>query len=203
MTRLLLGAALLATAACAREPRVREYDEVVIKPSPVEAAFDGSGPLGGAAPLVWQTPPAWQELPGDGIRLAAFRLEQGGDRESTLVETAVVETTVVMLGGAAGGVEANVARWLGQLGLRLAGDELAQFLAAGEPVATRGGLRLTVYDFTALTAPDGDSMMVAVGPALDQTLFVKMSGNGAAVAAARSDFLRLVGSLELAAARTS
>ena len=46
-------------------------------------------------------------------------------------------------------------------------------------------------------------MMVAVGPALDQTLFVKMSGNGAAVAAARSDFLRLVGSLELAAARTS
>ena len=198
MTRLLLGAALLATAACAREPRVREYDEVVIKPSPVEAAFDGSGPLGGAAPLAWQTPPAWQELPGDGIRLAAFRLEQGGDRESTLVET-----TVVMLGGAAGGVEANVARWLEQLGLRLAGDELAQFLAAGEPVATRGGLRLTVYDFTALTAPDGDSMMVAVGPALDQTLFVKMSGNGAAVAAARSDFLRLVGSLELAAARTS
>lgn len=198
MTRLLLGAALLATAACAREPRVREYDEVVIKPSPVEAAFDGSGPLGGAAPLAWQAPPAWQELPGDGIRLAAFRLEQGGDRESTLVET-----TVVMLGGAAGGVEANVARWLGQLGLRLAGDELAQFLAAGEPVATRGGLRLTVYDFTALTAPDGDSMMVAVGPALDQTLFVKMSGNGAAVAAARSDFLRLVGSLELAAARTS
>lgn len=198
MTRLLLGAALLATAACAREPRVREYDEVVIKPSPVEAAFDGSGPLGGAAPLAWQTPPAWQELPGDGIRLAAFRLEPGGDRETTLVET-----TVVMLGGAAGGVEANVARWLGQLGLRLAGDELAQFLAAGEPVATRGGLRLTVYDFTALTAPDGDSMMVAVGPALDQTLFVKMSGNGAAVAAARSDFLRLVGSLELAAARTS
>ena len=198
MTRLLLGAALLATAACAREPRVREYDEVVIKPSPVEAAFDGSGPLGGAAPLAWQTPPAWQELPGDGIRLAAFRLEQGGDRETT-----PVETTVVMLGGAAGGVEANVARWLGQLGLRLAGDELAQFLAAGEPVATRGGLRLTVYDFTALTAPDGDSMMVAVGPALDQTLFVKMSGNGAAVAAARSDFLRLVGSLELAAARTS
>ena len=198
MTRLLLGAALLATAACAREPRVREYDEVVIKPSPVEAAFDGSGPLVGAAPLAWQTPPAWQELPGDGIRLAAFRLEQGGDRETT-----PVETTVVMLGGAAGGAEANVARWLEQLGLRLAGDELAQFLAAGEPVATRGGLRLTVYDFTALTAPEGDSMMVAVGPALDQTLFVKMSGNGAAVAAARSDFLRLVGSLELAAARTS
>lgn len=194
MTRVLLGAALLAVAACSREPRVREYDEVVIKPSPVEAAFDGSGPGGGGAPLAWQTPPAWQELPGDGIRLAAFRLDQGGQR---------VETTVVMLGGAAGGVEANVARWLDHLGLRLAGDELAQFLAAGEPVATRGGLRLTVYDFTALTAPEGDSMLVAVGPALDQTLFVKMAGDGAVVAAARSDFLRLVGSLELAAASTS
>lgn len=191
---LVVVAAGLVVAACSREPRVREYDEVVIKPSPVEAAFEGSGPGAVPAPLAWQTPPGWQVLPGDGIRLAAFLLEQDGRR---------AETTVVMLGGAAGGVEANVARWLGQLGLQLAGDELARFLAGGAPVATRGGLRLTVYDFTRLTAADGDSMLAAVGPALDQTLFVKMSGDGALIAAARSDFLDLVGSLQLAAASTS
>lgn len=199
MNPLLLGAAVLVAAglvvtACAREPRVREYDEVVIKPSPVEAAFEGSGAGAAPAPLAWQTPLGWQVLPGDGIRLAAFLLERDGRS---------AETTVVMLGGAAGGVEANVARWLGQLGLQLAGDELAQFLAGGAPVATRGGLRLTVYDFTRLTAPDGDSMLAAVGPALDQTLFVKMSGDGALIAAARSDFLDLVGSLQLAAASSS
>lgn len=194
MNLVFLGAALLIVAACSREPRVREYDEVVIKPSPVEAAFDGSGPGADTAPLAWQTPPGWQALPGDGIRLAAFRLERDGRR---------AETTVVMLGGAAGGVEANVVRWLEQLGLQLAGDELAQFLAAGAPVATRGGLRLTVYDFTRLTAGGGESMLAAVGPALDQTLFVKMSGDGALVAAARNDFLDLIGSLQLAAASTS
>ena len=195
MRWVLLGAALLAVAGCAREPRVREYDEVVIKPSPVEAAFDGSVPgAAAAAPLAWRTPPAWQELPGDGIRLAAFLLEQDGRR---------AETTVVMLGGAAGGVEANVVRWLDQLGLQLAGDDLAQFLAAGAPVSTRDGLRLTVYDFTRLTAPGGDSILAAVGPVLDQTLFVKMTGDGALVTAARGEFLDLVGSLELAAERTS
>ena len=174
---------------------MREYDEVVIKPSPVEAAFDGSGAAGGqSAPLVWRTPPAWQELPRDGIRLAAFRLVQG-DRS--------VETTVVMLGGPAGGVEANVIRWLDQLGLQLTGEELAQFMAAAEPVAARDGMRLAVYDFTRLEAARGDSMLAAVGPVLGQTLFVKMSGDRALVASARADFMSLVASLGLAAGGTS
>lgn len=186
---ILVGLAIAAAAACSREPQVREYDEVVIKPSPVEDAFDGSGiERGSSNLLVWETPPAWQELPGDGIRLAAFRLEQDDRR---------VETTVVMLGGPAGGVEANVIRWLDQLGLQLTGEELARFLDAGEPVATRDGMPLTVFDFTGLVAPGGDSMLAAVGPMLDQTLFVKMSGDGAMVAAARADFLSLVASLGL------
>jgi len=195
VNRVLLGAAVLVIAACSRQPHVREYDEVVIKPSPVVAAFDGSGVDGIAAgPLAWQAPSAWRELPGDGIRLAAFLLQQGDRR---------AETTVVMLGGAAGGLEANVLRWLDQLGLQLAAEELAQFLAAGEPVATRDGMRLTLFDFTGLTPAGADSMLAAVGPVLDQTLFVKMSGDGDLVAAARGDFLRLVGSLGLAATGTS
>ena len=195
MTGALLVAVVAALAACAREPRVREYDEVVIKPSPVEAAFDGSGAVSGRpGPLVWQTPPAWQELPGDGIRLAAFRFEQGDRR---------AETTVVMLGGAAGGVEANVVRWLDQLGMQLTGEELAQFLAAGEPVSTRDGTRLTVYDFTRLASPDGNSILAAVGPVLDQTLFVKMAGDGSLLAAARDDFMSLVASLGVAGGGTS
>ena len=170
---------------------MREYDEVVIKPSAVEAAFDGSGGAAtSSAPLVWQTPPTWQELPADDIRLAAFRLDEN-DRSVT--------TTVVMLGGAAGGLEANVVRWLDQLGLQLTGDELVQFLAAGEPVETRDGMRLTVYDFTRLVSSDGNSMLAAVGPVLSQTLFVKMSGDGALVTAARADFMNLVASLRLAA----
>ena len=146
------------------------------------------------APLVWQTPRAWQELPGDGIRLAAFRFEQDDRR---------VETTVVMLGGAAGGVEANVVRWLDQLGVQLSGEELVQFLAAGERVSTRDGMPLTVYDFSRLAAPDGNSILAAVGPVLDQTLFVKMSGDGSLVAAARDDFMNLVASLGLAESGTS
>ena len=192
---MLLAAVAVAVTACAREPRVREYDEVVIKRSPVEAAFDGSGAAARApAPLVWQTPPAWQELPGDGIRLAAFRFEQGGRR---------VETTVVMLGGTAGGVEANVVRWLDQLGLQLGGDELAQFLAGGERVTTGDGVSLTMYDFTRLASTGGESMLVAVGPVRDQTLFVKMSGHESLVAAARADFMSLVASLGVVAGGTS
>ncbi len=192
---VLLAAAAVAVAACAREPRVREYDEVVIKRSPVEAAFDGSGAAAAApAPLVWQTPPAWQELPGDGIRLAAFRYEQGDRR---------VETTVVMLGGIAGGVEANVVRWLDQIGLQLTGDELAQFLAGGEQITTGDGMPLTMYDFTRLASTGGDSILAAVGPVGEQTLFVKMSGHESLVAGARTDFMSLVESLGVIGGGTS
>ncbi|MCY4485290.1 MAG: hypothetical protein OXC12_20660 [Spirochaetaceae bacterium] len=192
---VLLAVAAVAVAACAREPRVREYDEVVIKRSPVEAAFDGSGAAAAApAPLVWQTPPAWQELPGDGIRLAAFRYEQGDRR---------VETTVVMLGGIAGGVEANVVRWLDQIGLQLTGDELAQFLAGGEQITTGDGMPLTMYDFTRLASTGGDSILAAVGPVGEQTLFVKMSGHESLVAAARTDFMSLVESLGVVGGGTS
>ena len=192
---MLLAVAAVAVAACAREPRVREYDEVVIKRSPVEAAFDGSGAAAAApAPLVWQTPPAWQELPGDGIRLAAFRYEQGDRR---------VETTVVMLGGIAGGVEANVVRWLDQIGLQLTGDELAQFLAGGEQIVTGDGMPLTMYDFTRLASTGGDSILAAVGPVGEQTLFVKMSGHESLVAAARTDFMSLVESLGVVGGGTS
>ena len=192
---VLLAVAAVAVVACAREPRVREYDEVVIKRSPVEAAFDGSGAAATApAPLVWQTPPAWQELPGDGIRLAAFRYEQGDRR---------VETTVVMLGGIAGGVEANVVRWLDQIGLQLTGDELAQFLAGGEPITTGDGMPLTMYDFTRLASTGGDSILAAVGPVGEQTLFVKMSGHESLVAAARTDFMSLVESLGVVGGGTS
>ena len=192
---MLLAVAAVAVAACAREPRVREYDEVVIKRSPVEAAFDGSGAAAAVpAPLVWQTPPAWQELPGDGIRLAAFRYEQGDRR---------VETTVVMLGGIAGGVEANVVRWLDQIGLQLTGDELAQFLAGGEQITTGDGMPLTMYDFTRLASTGGDSILAAVGPVGEQTLFVKMSGHESLVAAARTDFMSLVESLGVVGGGTS
>jgi hypothetical protein len=192
---LLFFAVTLAVTTCTREPEVREYDEVVIRTSPVESAFDGSAAaMTAPAPLVWQTPPAWRELPGDSIRLATFLLERGEAR---------AETTVVMLGGAAGGVEANVVRWLDQLGLTLPGEDLEAFLAAGEPVSGDRGLRLTLYDFTGLRAPQGVSMLVAVGPVLDQTLFVKMSGDGSLVAAARADFLSLLASLGVTAGGTS
>ena len=94
-------------------------------------------------------------------------------------------------------------RWLDQLGLQLTGEELAQFLAAGERVSTRDGMPLTVYDFSRLAAPDGNSILAAVGPVRDQTLFVKMSGDGSLVAAARDDFMNLVASLGLTGGGTS
>ena len=94
-------------------------------------------------------------------------------------------------------------RWLDQIGLQLTGDELAQFLAGGEQITTGDGMPLTMYDFTRLASTGGDSILAAVGPVGEQTLFVKMSGHESLVAAARTDFMSLVESLGVIGGGTS
>lgn len=186
---VLMSFAVFLFLSCSQNSIVREYDEVAIKPSQVEAAFTGSIlPENYENPLIWKTPDRWEELPGDGMRLVTFRAVTGDQR---------AETTVVMIDGEAGGTEANVVRWLDQLGLNLNKQELTQFLATGELLAAKDGLVLTIYNFTILGAPQGLSMLAAIGAISGQTLFVKMSGDGEIVSSLYSDFVDLVSSIGL------
>lgn len=181
--------AVFLVLTCSQNSIVREYGEVAIKPSRVEAAFTGSIlPKNPGNPLLWETPDRWEELPGDGMRLVTFRTVRGNQR---------AETTVVMIDGEAGGTEANVVRWLDQLGLDLNKQEFTQFLATGELLSAKDGLVLTIYNFTMLDAPQGLSMLAAIGSISGQTLFVKMSGDDEIVSSLYSDFVDLVSSMSL------
>jgi hypothetical protein len=62
-----------------------------------------------AAPAVSDTPPEdWQPASGSSMSLLAYRVGQGDQQ---------AKVTLTMLPGAAGGVEANIGRWRGQVGL--------------------------------------------------------------------------------------
>ncbi len=102
-----------------------------------------------------------------------------------------IDVSVTVLPGEAGGELANVNRWRGQIGLPAM--DAAALAAAREPLRTKAGT-VSVYDFT--NDAGAKSRVVAGLAVVDgNTWFVKMTGDAAAVAAARPDFLRIVESL--------
>lgn len=183
--------ALVTLAGCDREVEVRSYREVTVAPTPVGALFDSTGTDTGAgagagmrtdANWRWVTPSEWSELPGDGLRLARFGLPGGG------------ESTVVVLAGDAGGVEANVRRWLTQLDLNLPSDRVRAFLNGSSSV--RGDLDFTVFDFTSLVAGrNATAFLTAIASAGGQTLFVKAEAPAGVLAEQRAAFVELLSSL--------
>ena len=181
----LLAAAALA-CSCGRGPvPVRVHNEIHVRAESPEAAAgdhptadhpaadnpeaDHDHPAGGH--LGWDTPPGWQESAGTGMRLASFEVA-GAD--------ATGNCTIITLSGAAGGLEANVKRWIGQLGLPAPDDEeFRRYLDGQESFTSLGGLPGILVDLTVLSEahPEAaESMLAGVITAGAQTVFVKFTG---------------------------
>ncbi|MBI5415231.1 MAG: hypothetical protein HZA29_00280 [Candidatus Omnitrophica bacterium] len=143
-------------------------------------------------PLSWQTPDGWQESPGSGMRLATFRSADTGDP---------VECALISLSGAAGGLESNVARWMGQLKLEvLSGEKMQKFLASRKKIKTPDGLPATIIDLAGLqpeSDPRAPSMIATILDLDSMTVFVKMTGSRGAVLKNRDKFEALCQSLKL------
>ena len=121
------------------------------------------------SPLTWDTPKEWLEKKGSGLRLATFTGVQSK-----------VETTIVSLGGSAGGVSANITRWMQQIGLDVPESEARDdFIKKQEKFLTRSGLPVAFIDLTELQEKDAGnapSMIAAIIDRGDTQIFVKMTG---------------------------
>jgi hypothetical protein len=150
--------------------------------SPTREASRGATGRG----LTYQVPTGWKELPAGGMRLAAFRVTDG---EKT------AETTVVRLGGPGGGLEANINRWRGQIGLPpLAAGELQQDIRQVDV----GGAQSPYIDIDGPGAAGaGATRVLAVAVAKgEQTWFFKMTGPPGLVAREKSAFESLLRSVK-------
>ena len=143
-------------------------------------------------PLSWTTPQGWQETPGSGMRLVSF---VSADKENP------VECTIISLGGQAGGLESNAARWMKQINIDVpAQTELEKFLAAQKKIKTQDGFDATIIDLTQLQPKDdlkSPSMAATIITLPDMTVFVKMTGIRGAVIQNRDQFEALCESLKL------
>lgn len=132
---------------------------------------------------VWVVPPGWKDLPPSQFLLARFEVPGTGGANA--------EASVSMLGGTGGGLEANVTRWRGQIGLGpIDGDALNNLVTA---IDTDGG-KASLVDMTGTDPKSGQPvrLIAAVVPQAGQTWFYKLMGNAQVVQEQKDTFLKFV-----------
>jgi len=139
--------------------------------------------------LAWDVPGGWKEEPGKHMRMASFH---------SVAEANAVDCYIIALAGPAGGLEANLERWLGQLGLLATNDTIKQLVRSAQTLKTKDSLEVKVFDFSGLQAQgsSSDKTMIVAMIALDKTtIFVKMTGSIEAVKQNKDNYLKLLGSI--------
>lgn len=134
-----------------------------------------------ATDIVWELPEGWTERAGSGMRIAEFLPDAG-------VEDGLV--TLIALGPGAGGLEANVSRWRGQVGLPPQGES--------QTLQVEGKRTFTFVTFARESREAGLPLTTAaaVYSLGDRTLFLKFTGPTDFVTDHKLDFLELAGSLD-------
>jgi len=131
----------------------------------------------------WTLPKGWTEERTGGMRYATLKAPVQGKADGS----------VVVLPGPAGGELQNVNRWRGQIGLPPIDD--AALAAARKVMASKAG-KISFYDFTS-EGHTKSRLLAGLLEAGGQTWFVKLTGDEAAVTAARPDFMKILESLHL------
>ncbi len=194
-------ACALSFAACSDEaPPKRYYQEVVVQAPPSasmdpHAGMDTSAgmlapPLTAAPPpaqgrsIMWEIPEGWVQQPGSGMRLATLVIQ-------TEEETA--ECTLIILSGDVGGLDANIQRWMGQIGLPIPpAPEFRSYVNNLTRFETVGGHSALLIDFNPLVQDDAALStlggIIEVGPL---TLFIKLTGSKRLLTAEYDRFVEL------------
>jgi hypothetical protein len=150
----------------------------------------GGPPMGGgrrAAPaarkksaeLTYQTPAGWEKAKGNGISQATFQIT-AGDQTATV--------TVTPLPGGAGGLEQNVNRWRGQVGLKPQSDEEVKKSVTPIPVSGMDGQYVDLEGAT-------QRILAVLAARDDTTWFIKMSGPVQLVGREKANFEAFVRSI--------
>ncbi|HEY1380849.1 MAG TPA: hypothetical protein VGF55_28870 [Gemmataceae bacterium] len=151
------------------------------EPADEEPAAPAPAPPG---ELAYDAPPGWQPLPATGMRVAAFKVTDGGQS---------AEVTVIPLAGQAGGLLSNVNRWRDQIGLP---DTTVDRLTKEAKMLDSPAGAVVYVD---LTGPKGRTLGGVLSHG-GRSWFVKLQGPAELVGKQQAAFEAFVKSLRFAAA---
>ncbi len=142
------------------------------------------------ADISWHAPDGWKRGRESSMRIVTYNTGAEGK----------TEISVIVLPGTAGGIEANINRWYGQMGVDpLSSEALAALptvsvLGVDSPMAEAHGTYRGMGD-----VEDGDdyTLLGAVCTLPSHSIFVKMTGPSAEVAVEKDNFIAFCESLAL------
>ncbi|MFI5336341.1 MAG: hypothetical protein ACHQ5A_06135, partial [Opitutales bacterium] len=137
---------------------------------------DTAVPTANGSDLKWSAPPSWEATSGHAMRKGSYKMKAGGGD---------ADISITAFPGATGGLEANLNRWRGQVGM----DPLPP--AEVTTSATRfesNGLSFTVVDYRG----SAGHMLGAIVPFGGNSWFFKLTGPDPTVVAAKPVFLEFL-----------
>jgi hypothetical protein len=191
---ILVLALLAITASCDSGDKVRKYTAQSASSQQEAPTSSTVAPgIAAAAPgtnshFNWETPEGWTQTPNSSsFRLTTFSIKSQ-DKEVTC--------TIIPLQGEAGGLEANVTRWLGQIasGASMAPNEatVQKILDTQEKFLTKGQFPAVMVDYTPITPKPTDiSILAAVITVRGSSVFIKMMGEKALLVENKQKFKSL------------
>jgi len=189
--------ALVTGLGCYRDQVQSAQVEKGAPPAAPESLPAAHPPLGTQAPAMGtgEVPPPPTPQSGQMLKWTLPKgwttTQAGGMRYATLKPAGNAEVSVVMLSGPAGGELANVNRWRSQLGLPPVEEGT---LAGSRQVVKAKAGTVAVFEF----ANSGSRMVVGLRTTTDgNTWFLKLMGEDAPVGQAKTDFVKLLGTLTL------
>lgn len=182
-----LGAfGILGMTGCGGDPKPRTYTEVAFKElsRPAQGMGMGALPPTNASPVdikvTWELPSGWLvKDSANAMRVGSFAVPDSQFMDMGEPDPGALDVSVVQLGGDAGGLEANIRRWMGQVGLIANAEELAALIAQAGKFKTRSGQEGMYVDFTDRLSGDmtqNKSIFGAIVSTSEYTVFVKAMG---------------------------
>lgn len=133
-------------------------------------------PTASGSDLQWTAPASWAPKAGSAMRKGSYAVKGDGGEG---------DLSITAFPGATGGLEANLNRWRGQVGLPAATP--ADVIAATEKFDSNG-LSFVVVDY----ANNGTRLLGAVVPYQGNSWFFKLMGPDAIVAGQKATFLEFL-----------
>lgn len=181
------------------DTRPRVYTEVAFKP--LTASQGMGGPMAGmgnmerpagltAAPIdvkvTWTLPEGWVvKDSANAMRIGSFAAMDPALAHTGDIDPNAVDVSVVRLAGDAGGLEANIARWMGQVGIKPTTADMEGLIKAAAHFKAATGQEGMYVDLTEMLSGDmtqNKTIFGAVVQTSEYTVFVKAMGEFARVA---------------------